>query len=181
MFVRSVRTALAAVALVSVSAFAAQAQDSKGVGVSVGIALPTGDLSNADAGLGFQIGGEYLKTLQGPLALRFNVDYTRFGIDASGVNGSYSNLGGMANLVYNINTTSSFHPYLLGGLGFGNFTVDVDGVPSSSESGLGFNVGAGYHFEMSGKKWFTEIRFVSQDAGGNNPVTYVPIVLGLRF
>lgn len=180
MIVRSVRTVLAAVALVSVSAFSLQAQQSNGLGLSAGFALPTGDLSDAEAGLGFQIGGEYLKTLQGPLSLRFNVDYTRFGIDASGVNGSYSNLAGMANLVYNINTTSSFHPYLIGGLGFGNFTADIDGFGAQTESGLGFNVGAGYHFEMSGKKWFTELRFVSQDAGGD-PITYVPIVLGFRF
>lgn len=173
---RFVRTAVAAVALVAVPAFAVQAQ----VGVSAGIALPTGDLSDAEAGLGFQVGGQFLKKLQGPLDLRFNADYTRFALDASGFEGSYSNLGGMANLVYNINTTSSFHPYLLGGLGFGNFTVDIDGVGSESESGLAFNLGAGYHFEMNGKKWFTEIRFVSQDAGGD-PITYIPIVLGFRF
>ncbi len=174
---RSVRTALAAVALVSVSAFAVQAQ---GLGVSAGIALPTGDLSDAEAGLGFQLGGQVLKNLQGPLDIRFNADFTRFGIDASGVDGSYSNISGMANLVYNINTTSGFHPYLRGGIGFGSSTVDIDGVGSDSESGIGFNIGAGYHFEMNGKKWFTEIRYVSQDAGGD-PITYIPIVLGFRF
>lgn len=181
MFVRSVRAAVAALALVSVSTVAAEAQDSKGFGVSAGLALPTGDLADPlEAGLGFTVGGQYSMPLQNALGLRFNLDYTRFGIDASGVDGSYSNLGGMANLVYNLNTGTGLKPYLLGGLGFGNFTADIEGFGSNDESGLAFNIGAGYNFQMGGRNLFTEIRFVSQDADGDN-LTYLPIVIGLRF
>lgn len=176
---RSVRVVLGA-ALLSISALAVEAQEAKGLGVSAGLALPTGDLSDAEAGLGFQIGGQYSMPLQGALGLRFNADYTRFGIDVSGVDGSYTNIGGMANLVYNLSTGTGFKPYLLGGVGYGNFTVDIDGFGSDSEAGVAFNLGAGYNFDMGGRKWFAEIRYVSQDAGGD-AVTYLPIVIGLRF
>lgn len=180
MIVRSVRTALAAVALVSVSAISAQAQDSKGFGVTAGLALPTGDLSDAEAGLGFQIGGQYSMPLQGALGLRFNADWSRFGIDATGVEGSYSLLGGTANLVYNISTGTGLKPYLLGGLGFSNFKVDIDGGGSNDESGVAFNVGAGYNFQMGGRNLFAEIRYVNVDVDGGS-ATYIPIVIGLRF
>lgn len=177
MLVRSVRAALAAFALVAVSTVAVQAQ---GFGVAAGLALPTGDLSDAEAGLGFQVGGQYSMPLRNALGLRLNADYTRFGIDVSGVDGSYSLIGGMANLTYDLNTGTGLMPYLLGGVGFSNFTVDVDGAGSDSESGLAFNIGAGFNFEMGGRKWFTEVRYVNVDLDGG-AASYIPIVIGLRF
>lgn len=181
MFARSVRAAAAALALVAATSVVAEAQDTKGFGVTAGLALPTGDLADpGEAGLGFTVGGQYSMPLQNALGLRFNVDYTRFGVDAAGFDGSYSNLGGMANLVYNLNTGTGLKPYLFGGLGYGNFTADIDGFGSNSEAGLAFNIGAGYNFQMSGRNLFAEIRYVSQDVDGDN-VTYLPIVIGLRF
>ncbi len=183
MIVRSVRAALAALALVSVTTVVAQAQDAKGFGVSAGLALPTGDLSDAQAAMGFQVGGQYSMPLKNALSLRFNADYTRFGIDETGVDGSYSMLGGMANLVYNLNTGTGLKPYLLGGVGFSNVTVDLSTILfdiSDSEGGVAFNVGAGYNFEMAGRKWFTEVRYVNVSRDGGS-LAYIPVVLGLRF
>lgn len=179
MFARSLRGVLAATALVAAVSTAAEAQQaSKGLGVYGGIALPMGDFGDA-AELGFLIGGQYSIPLQNALGLRFNADWSRFGLP-DGFDGSWTMLGAMANLTYNIETGTGLKPYLLGGLGFYNTKLDIDGLGSDDSSDLAFNIGAGYNFTAGGRSLFTEIRYVSIQGEGD-ALTMLPITIGIRF
>lgn len=179
MFARTLRGVLAATALVAAVSTAAEAQQaSKGLGVYGGIALPMGDFGDA-AELGFQLGGQFAIPMQGPLGLRFNADWSRFGLPDN-VDGSWTLLGAMANLTYDIGTDTGFHPYLLGGLGFYQYKLDVDGLGSADDSDLAFNIGAGYHFNAGNSKLFAEIRYVSIMAEGD-ALTMLPVTIGIRF
>lgn len=176
MFVRSLRGLLAATALLAAVTTTAEAQSR--FGVTAGISSPMGDFGDA-ADLGFTVGGQYAIPLKDALGLRINADWSRFGLP-SGVDGNWQLLGLMANLTYDINTGSGFKPYLLGGLGYYNYKLDIDGLGSGDESDLAWNIGAGYNFEISGKKLFAEIRYLSIQAEGD-ALTTLPVVIGIRF
>jgi len=175
MIARALRGLVAATVLVAATSTAAQSQ---GFGASAGVALPTGDFGEG-AKLGFHIGGQYEMPLQNALGLRFNIDYGRYGLD--GIDGSTSLLGGIANVTYNIDLGGSgLKPYVFGGLGFYNTTVDIDGLGSLDDSNIAFNFGAGYNFAMSGRNLFAEVRYLSIRGDGGSLNT-LPIVVGIRF
>lgn len=179
MLARTLRGVLAATALVAAVSTTAEAQEaSKGLGVYGGIALPMGDFGDA-AELGFLVGGQYSIPLQNALGVRINADWNRFGLPDD-VDGNWSLLGAMVNLTYNIETSTALKPYLLGGLGFYQYTLDIDGLGSSDDSGLGFNIGAGYNFMAGGRNLFAEIRYVSISTDGD-ALTMLPVTIGIRF
>ncbi|MBP7550485.1 MAG: porin family protein [Gemmatimonadaceae bacterium] len=177
---RFIRTSVAAASLLLVSATVSQAQMAESrIGAKAGVALPMGDFGDA-VGLGFHLGGHLALPLQGKLALRFDVDYGRYsGEDGFGID-NVSLLGGVANLVYRMETSSELKPYLLGGIGFYNTTIEGNGGGSADESNLAFNAGIGYDFKFGNSNLFTELRFLSIQTDGSSTTT-LPIVIGLRF
>lgn len=177
MMVRAFRGLVAATVLVAAVATTAEAQASSSrFGINAGIALPMGDFGDA-VGMGIHAGGHFSMGLSGNLGLRINADYGRYsGEDGTGID-NVTFLGGVANLVYNINTSSGLKPYIFGGLGFYNWKVDPFDV---SESDLAFNVGAGYDFTLGSAKMFTEVRYLSIQSEGEATNT-LPIVIGIRF
>lgn len=179
MFARMLRGVLAATALVAAVSTAADAQAaSKGLGVYGGIAMPMGDFGDA-ADLGFLIGGQYSMPLQNALGLRFNADWNRFGLPDD-IDGNWSLLGAMANLTYDIGTGTGLKPYLIGGLGFYQYSLDVGGTNIGDDSDLAFNVGAGYNFTAGNRNLFAEIRYLSIMAEGTS-INMLPITIGIRF
>lgn len=64
-------------------------------------------------------------------------------------------------------------PYVLGGLSWGNTSVDGGG----SSSDLGFNLGGGVNFGLGSMQAFAEIRIV--DLGDGDNIT--PITVGVHF
>jgi opacity protein-like surface antigen len=88
-------------------------------------------------------------------------------------------LGGVANLVFDIESESALDPYILGGLGYYNLKVNSTGG-SADESNLAFNVGAGFNFMMGNANLFTEIRYLSIQTDGD-ATNMLPIVIGIRF
>jgi opacity protein-like surface antigen len=180
MLVRSIRGLVAATLLVAVAATASQAQMAKTshFGISGGIAAPMSDFGDA-ADLGFIVGGQWSTGLGERLNLRINVDLSRYGLP-NNVDGNWMLIGGMANLVLPIHTESGFKPYVLGGLGITNAKLDVTGAGSNSASKLAFNGGIGFDFMMGSRSWFTEVKFVSVQTDGSS-LTYVPVVLGIKF
>jgi opacity protein-like surface antigen len=174
------RKAVFAASLLLVTATAAQAQMAESrFGAKVGIALPMGDFGDV-AGLGFHLGGHMSIPLQGKLGLRVDVDYGRYGGEDGSAVDNVSLLGGVANLVYRMETSSELKPYLLGGIGFYNTTVEGTGGGSNDASDLAFNVGVGYDFKFGNSNLFTELRFLSIQSDGSSTTT-LPIVIGLRF
>lgn len=175
MFVRSLRGLLAATALLVAVSATAEAQSR--FGVTAGISSPMGDFGDA-VDLGFTVGAQYAIPLKNGLGLRINGDWSTFGAQVGDANVTL--LGLMANVTYDINTGSGFKPYLVGGLGFYNTNVDISGV--DSESNLAWNIGAGYNFEIGGKKLFAEIRYLTITEGDTFSETQtLPIVIGFRF
>lgn len=181
MIQRSLRGLLAATVLVAAVSTAAEAQSSSAqrIGISAGVALPMGDFGDA-AGLGIHAGAHLLAPLGTTLKLRFNVDFGRYnGEDGTGID-NVTLLGGVANVILPINTTSGLKPYLLGGIGYYNVKANIVGGGSADDSNLAFNFGAGYDFMMGNSNLFTEIRFLSIQTEGSSTTT-LPIVIGLRF
>lgn len=174
---RTLRGLAAATVLVAAVSTAAEAQmaSSGRFGVKAGVALPMGDFGDF-AGLGIHAGAHLGMPMgtTGTWGLRFDLDYGNY----SGENGADNTtlLGGVANLMMNVNTESAWKPYLFGGLGYYNF--DLAGVVDDSD--LAFNIGAGYNFTMGSASWFTELRYLSVQTDGD-ALNTLPIVIGLRF
>lgn len=177
---RTVVLAAVATALVALTAPSARAQASPlRFGAQAGLALPMGDFGDV-AGLGLHLGGHMNLPLDGPLALRFDADYGRYaGEGGPGVD-NVSLLGGVANLVYRIETASELKPYLLGGLGLYRSRIEGTGGGATTASDLAFAVGVGYDFRLGSADLFTELRVVSIQTDGR-ALNTLPIVIGMRF
>lgn len=176
MIARSLRGLVAATVLVAGVASVSEAQMNTAprFGINAGVALPMGDFGDV-AGLGIHAGAHLGMDLgeSGMWGLRFNLDYGNYGGEDGFDNSTL--LGGMVNIVMNVNTESAWKPYLIGGLGYYNY--DISGF---DDSDLAFNVGAGYNFMMGNSSLFTELRFVSIQTEGD-ALNTLPIVIGLRF
>ncbi len=182
MIQRSLRGLVAATVLVAAVSSAAEAQASSAqrFGINAGVALPMGDFGDG-AGLGIHAGAHLEMPLGTTLKLRFNLDYGRYGGEDGTIVDNVTLLGGVANIIVPITTSSALKPYILGGIGYYNGKVEFnDGTPSGDSSELAFNFGAGYDFKMGNSNLFTEIRFLSIQTEGSATNT-LPIVIGLRF
>lgn len=172
---RTLRGLVAATVLVAAVSSAAEAQMSSSprFGIKAGVALPMGDFADF-AGLGIHAGAHLGIPLgTGNWGLRFDGDYGTYG----GENGAddTSLLGGLANVMLNINTESGLKPYIFGGIGYYHYDTGA-----FDDNDIAFNVGAGYNFGMGNMNMFTELRFLSIQTEGD-ALNTLPIVIGLRF
>ena len=180
MLVRTIRGLLAATLLVALTASVSHAQmeSSSRFGINAGVSAPMGDFGDV-ADLGFIVGAQFTLPLGERLKLRLNADLSRYGLP-NGVDGSWMLIGGMANLIIPIPSESQLKAYVLGGVGMTNAKVDITGLGDISSSEVAFNGGVGFNFNMGSRTWFTEVKFVSINTDGS-AMTYVPVVLGLKF
>ncbi len=173
-FLRGLVGVIALLVVASASASAQMASASR-FGISAGVALPMGDFGDA-VGLGIHVGGHIQMPLGEKLKLRLNGDFGTYGGDTPGLdNGTL--LGGVANILLPITTTSALKPYVFGGIGYYQTKANFQGGGSFDDSNLAFNVGGGYDW---GKNFFTELRFLSIQTDGSSTTTF-PISIGLRF
>lgn len=176
MIARTFRGLMAATVLVAAVSTAAEAQmtSSPRFGVKAGVAMATGDVGE-NLGLGIHAGAHLGMALgtSGMWGLRFDVDYGNYG----GEDGAedLSLLGGVANIMMNVQTESAWKPYLFAGIGYYNASAG-----DNDNSDIAFNVGAGYNFTMGAGNWFTELRYLSVQ-GDDDSFNTIPIVIGLRF
>jgi hypothetical protein len=159
-------------------------------GGSLGLSLPTGDVSNA-VNTGFNLNGlaEY-RFRRSSLSLRGELVYHHFGLKTDplvGVNGgSASAFGGVADVIYTFATAprSLVHPYLIGGLGLYHVGANADtflgNVDLGSQTKLGLNGGVGVEFSMRGPRPFAEVRFHTVFTDGAN-ANFIPIAVGVKF
>jgi hypothetical protein len=179
----------AALALV-VTASSVQAQKPISFGVALGASMPTGDFGDA-----VEMGYHALGTLAWappslPVGIRFDAQYNMFsGKDFSGISGpDLKVLGITANATWGMPMAASpVSPYLIGGLGMYHSSVSdcPDGADCSSDK-MGFNVGVGTKFALSGFGTFAEIRYHSvageKDANGDSKRSnFIPISFGIMF
>lgn len=174
------RSILGAAALALVlSASTVQAQKPMSFGVALGATMPTGDFGDV-ADMGFHALGTLAwspPTL--PVGLRFDAMFNQLGGKSSPLAGdfSYRIMGLIANATWGMPMAASpISPYLIGGLGFYQTSVSCDGCPSNSETDLGFNVGVGTKFALSGFGTFAEIRYHKVADG-----SFIPISFGIMF
>lgn len=171
------------------------------IGVSGGVSLPMGDLSDGFSP-GFNVGGHVaIKPASwSNLSLRIDGTYDRFSskdeVEILGLSSNLSNIGITGNLVFAFPQSSPavVRPYVLGGAGayISKVTVESNGTSLSGSSGnetnVGIQGGVGIMFNLSGFTTFLEAKFVnvfsnSDDNSSNSASSarWIPITFGVRF
>lgn len=142
------------------------------LGASFGISVPTGSLSRGHAA-GFNLAGiaEYEAPGQA-MGVRGELFYERFGAE-SGATGVKAVQTGAAivDAIYHFQE-SSFHPYLIGGMGLYRVT--------GSGSRPGFNGGVGVRIPLTGMTAYFEARLHKVLTDGSSYLS-LPISFGLSF
>jgi hypothetical protein len=172
----------AAFALVAITASTAEAQMPITVGVQGGVAIPTGDLGDgADAG--FTIGaGLGFSPAMIPFGLRFDVDFTRFGVKESVVGVSDVNfqvISGTLNGLFNL-PAAGMSPYLIAGVGMFSSKFSGGGGSSDSETDFGAQGGVGISFGLAGLSAGLEAKYVNIFSDGDN-LSWIPITVRINF
>lgn len=167
-------------------ALEAQTTRTISLGVSGGLSLPMGNLSDGvDAGYN-ATGHIYFKPSTMKLALRGDVSYDSWKSKSSSsvLSSSLSSLGFTGNGIFYVGeSTAAMRPYLLVGGGMYRFksSATVLGVSrSSTNTDPGIQGGAGISFNLSGFSTFLEAKYVNVFGDGEN-VSFVPISFGIRF
>jgi hypothetical protein len=175
-----VRSAIAGAALLLAPAVAALAQsgvNNMQFNIAAGAALPTGDFGRfSDVGYNLTVG---IGTRQRNSQLGFRVEglYNEFSISGGGGN---SHAGGVtANATFDLGGggLGTGGLYVIGGVGYYNTDEPIFNV-SNSQNNIGFNIGGGYRFPLTGFSAYVEARYHTIQ---NTDVHFVPIVFGLVF
>jgi len=148
--------------------------------VGAGVALPTGDFGNGiDAGYHLAAALS-MRAPASPLEFQAEGTFNEFNVS------DQFNLGGDekvrvwslgANALYHFNPPTSMAGslYGIGGLGFYN---THDTFSDESDTDLGWNLGGGFRYPLSGFSVYIEARYHYVT---NRSVRYVPITFGLVF
>lgn len=179
------------VAFAFVAAATVSTAQAQGVGFNVGggVSLPLGDFGD-QADLGFHgLVGVSFQPANLPVGIRVDGMYHMWGGSEDVFGDADVNaraIAGTANAVYTFQTaeTSTFHPYLIGGLGLYNTALTGDDVPDEfddSTTDFGINAGAGFNFAAGESlNLFVEGRFHNVFTDGSD-VKFIPITVGVRF
>jgi len=159
----------------------AQTKSSVQFGVSGGLSVPTGNLSDGvDAG--YQVAGHMWVWSSPTIGFRGDVSYDNWKTKTGNVN--LRSLAAVANIVAHPASMakSAVAPYFVGGVGAFNTKAYTSSTSSSSntKTNLGVQAGAGLEFRLSGFSTFAEAKFVNVFSSGNN-TNWIPITFGVRF
>jgi hypothetical protein len=182
---RAFRSVVSGVVLMAtLGAAPAVAQGAK-FSVGGGLTLPLGDFGDA-ASTGFHgLAAVGFQPANLPVGFQIDGMYQRFGVDdvPDDFDAKFQIIQGTANVVYTFTTAeeSTFHPYLIGGVGLYNAKATGDDVPDSeSETDFGINAGAGFDFQAGAVALFVEGRFHNVFSDPDN-TNFIPITVGIRF
>ena len=177
------RAALVSAAIV-MSASALHAQTS--FSAAAGLAMPMG--STADA---YQVGynatlGLGIKPPLAPVGLRIEAMWNQ--MDGKTANSKIGTrvLAGTANVTLSGAAMPIPMGYLIGGLGLYNASVTnwnpLFGAEPNSKSKVGFNIGFGLNFPLTGFSTFAEARlhYITADSPAK-PAKFIPITFGIKF
>lgn len=166
----------AAAVILAVSVVAAPAHAQASVSIAAGATVPVGSTSDiVDLGYHATL-GVTIKPPLAPLGLRLEGMYNsmarkspRFGDDRT--------LAGIANV-----TLSGAVPmgYLIAGLGMYKVEpMDAELTAPAASTDIGFNIGAGLNFPLTGFSTFAEARL--HVINNDQSTKYLPITFGIRF
>lgn len=161
----------------ALAASSAEAQKPISFGIGLGASMAQGDFGEV-VDMGYHaLGTVAWAPAMLPVGVRFDASYNRFAFKAADSENT-SILGINANATFGIPMAGSpVSPYLIGGLGWYQVSTSLDGAESLSE--IGFNVGGGVKFNLSGFGTFIEARYHS--IGGDVDANYIPISFGIMF
>ena len=169
----------ALVALVASMPVAAMAQsNTTHFNIAAGLTLPTGSFGDEnDAGYNLILG---LGTKPRASALGFRAEGIFNEFDAHGTSAKSRAAGITGNVTYDLtsgarNNTNSL--FVIGGIGYYNTRVAFPQL-TVSESNVGWNVGGGFQFPLTGFSAYIEARYHTVS---NTDVRFVPISFGLVF
>lgn len=182
----SLAVAVAALAVFSGTA-AAQSNKAVSLGLSLGAAIPVGDISdfyttgyNGTVSLG-------LKSVGSPIGLRIDGMYNKMSVrdDATitipgqGFVESVSIASANANLVYSL-PGRGIMPYVIGGGGIYSTKVNGEGFDLDSRNKFGVNGGIGAAFPLSGFNTFIEARLHHIFSDGAS-TQFIPVTFGISL
>lgn len=169
--------AVIAAGLLAAAPLAASAQS---VSLAGGLALPVSDLKDGtDAGYNAAIGLNFGAPLV-PFGARIEGGINGFNFK-NNVNGDVRIMSVTANGIFNLGM-----PYLIGGLGYYNRRIKLEGITgssSNSESAAGINIGGGIRLPLGTLSPFAEIRYHAMLGDANKAANYqfIPITFGIQF
>ena len=180
------------VAFAFVAAATTSVAEAQGVGFNVGggLSMPLGDFGDV-ADMGFHgMAGVAFQPEGLPIGIRVDGMYQTFGASddfAGPFDLGVRIVSGTANAVYTFTTSemSTFHPYLIGGVGMYNFAITGDDAEDlgldESETEFGINAGAGFNFAAGESiNLFVEGRFHNVFTEGES-TNLIPITVGVRL
>ena len=175
---------LGAVLMATVGAAPAVAQGAK-FSLGGGVTLPLSEFDDL-VGTGWHgLAAVGFQPADFPVGFQVDGMYQRFGFDdvPDDFDASFQVIQGTANVVYTFTTAeeSTFHPYLIGGLGLYNQKATGDDVgDTESETDFGINGGAGFDFQLGSVGLFVEGRFHNVFTEDNS-TNFIPITAGIRL
>lgn len=183
---RSVMVGAALVALAGVAP--AMAQSGAKFSVGGGLTLPLGDFGDVSSTGWHGLAAVGFQPANLPVGFQVDAMYHRFGLEDApdGFDGNTQVIQGTANVVYTFTTAqaSTFHPYLIGGVGLYNSKPVGDDfqaiVGDESSTDFGINAGAGFDFQAGAVGLFVEGRFHNVFSDGSDS-NFIPITVGIRF
>lgn len=160
--------------------------DAQRVGISAGVAAPTGDFGDA-AGTGYNIEGSLeFKPMASPVGFRIDVFYNNFGFsdelkDFLESDGSFRALGAAINAVLSMSGVAAA-PYVLAGPSVTNIDANVDdsSVDTDGETKIGLQAGAGVKFPLSGMTSKLEGRY-NHIFTEDTATSYFTLTFGVLF
>jgi Outer membrane protein beta-barrel domain len=175
---------LGVVLMATVGAAPAVAQGAK-FSLGGGLTLPLSDFDDL-VGTGWHgLAAVGFQPADFPVGFQIDGMYQRFGFDdvPDDFDANFQIIQGTANVVYTFTTAeeSTFHPYLIGGLGLYNEKLTGDDAgDTESENDFGINGGAGFDFQLGSVGLFVEGRFHNVFTEDNS-TNFIPITAGIRF
>ena len=170
-------------------------------GVGASLAAPTGDFRADPNGDGFKIGwrgGAFIdfESRKSPLGLRVEGSYgenagnDHFNAELTAELGQPTTaktkmLGGSADVIFNLKSSSRRGGYLLGGIGSYRVTLAATAgsvTADTSETKVAWNVGAGFSGNPRGSGLLLELRYFSVAGLGELPrINFFALTAGVRF
>jgi opacity protein-like surface antigen len=164
--------------LVAPNAARAQGATTATFNAFAGLSLATGNFGDRnDAGYSVGLGVGMRQGLS-PLAFRAEGVYNEFSQKFAGSKAHATGL--TANAVYEFLTgpTNAFVPYAIGGIGYYTSREPDPFFDIESQSNVGWNLGGGVRFPLSGFSVYAEARYHSVSNAG---VQFAPIIFGVTF
>ncbi len=168
------------------------------IGISGGVAVPAGDLSNGSGSAftgvnsGYDVTGSIAVSVPVmPISFRGDASYNGFGsrnmataqyLGNPTYNADARILSFTANVVYPISLpVPILRPYFIGGVGAYNVRLSPTTGSSSSSTHAGYNVGGGVALPLILVNAFVEARYNHVTRSNGLSMAYIPITLGIMF